>query len=79
MVDSFSLFGSYAKWLANDSSDLDFVMDDGELRGLQYVSLVLDLEEEFKCHVDVISKGTSNKKFLNAIKKDEVLLYERKR
>lgn len=42
-------------------------MDDGELRGLQYVSLVRDLEEEFKCHVDVISKGASNKKFLNAI------------
>ena len=78
-LDSFSLFGSYAKGIANENSDLDFVMEDGELRGLQYVSLVLDLEEEFNCHVDVISKLASNKKFLNAIKKDEVLLYERKR
>jgi len=37
------------------------------------------LEDEFNCHVDVVSKGSSNKKFLNAIKNDEVLLYERKR
>ena len=30
-------------------------------------------------YLDVISKGSSNKKFLNKIKNDEVLLYERKR
>ena len=54
-------------------------MDKGELMGLiQYISLVNDLEKEFGCHVDLISKGSSNKKFLNKIKKDEVLLYERK-
>ena len=58
-------------------SDLDFVMDDGELKGLQYVSLVLDLEDEFNCHVDVVSKKSSNKEFLNKIKDDEVLLYEK--
>ena len=78
-VNSFSLFGSYACGEATDESDLDFVMDDGDLKGLQYVSLVLDLEDEFKCHVDVVSKSSSNKKFLNKIKNDEVLLYERKR
>lgn len=79
-INSISLFGSYAKGNANDDSDLDFVMDKGELRGLiQYMSLVEDLEEEFNCHVDLVSKGSSNKKFLNAIKKDEVLLYERER
>ena len=78
-INSFSLFGSYACGDATDDSDLDFVMDKGDLRGLQYVSLVQDLEDEFNCHVDVISKGSSNKKFLEAVSKDEVLLYERKR
>ena len=53
-------------------------MDKGDLKGLQYVSLVQDLEEEFNCHVDVISKGSSNKEFLEAVSKEEVLLYERK-
>ena len=78
-INTFSLFGSYARGEATDDSDLDFVMDKGDLRGLQYVSLVQDLEDEFDCHVDVISKGSSNKKFLEAVSKDEVLLYERKR
>ena len=78
-INTFSLFGSYARGDATEDSDLDFVMDKGDLRGLQYVSLVQDLEEEFDCHVDVISKGSSNKKFLEAVSKDEVLLYERKR
>ena len=95
-INTFSLFGSYARNEANENSDLDFVMDKGDLKGLQYVSLVQDLEDEFKkglqyvslvqdledefnCHVDVVSKGSSNKKFLEAISKEEVLLYERER
>lgn len=78
-VNTFSLFGSYARGDATEGSDLDFVMDKGDLRGLQYVSLVQDLEDEFHCHVDVISKGSSNKEFLEAVSKEEILLYERKR
>ena len=78
-INTFSLFGSYARGEATEDSDLDFVMDKGDLRGLQYVSLVQDLEDEFDCHVDVISKGSSNKKFLEAVSKEEVLLYGRKR
>ena len=78
-INSFSLFGSYARGEATINSDLDFVMDKGDLKGLQYVSLIQDLEKEFKCHVDVISKDSSNKRFLNAIKNEEVLLYEQER
>lgn len=78
-INSFSLFGSYAHGEANENSDLDFVMDKGDLKGLQYISLVQDLEDEFNCHVDVISKGSSNKEFLKAVSNEEVLLYERKR
>ena len=74
-IDTFSLFGSYARGEATEGSDLDFVMDKGDLRGLQYVSLVQDLEDEFDCHVNVISKGCSNKKFLEAVSEDEILLY----
>ena len=78
-VNSLSLFGLYAKGKATEDSDLDFVMDKWDLRGLiQYISLVDDLEDEFHCHVDLVSKGSSNKKFLNAISNEEVLIYERK-
>ena len=76
-VDNFVLFGSYARGQASEDSDLDFVMVDGELKGLQYVSLVLDLEDEFNCYVDVVSKKGSNKEFLNKIRDEEVLLYEK--
>ena len=75
-INTFSLFGSYARDEADEDSDLDFVMDKGDLRGMQYVSLVQDLEDEFDCHVDVISKGSSNKKFFDAVSGEEVLLYE---
>lgn len=78
-INTFSLFGSYARGEANEDSDLDFVMDKGDLKGLQYVSLVQDLENEFNCHVDIVSNGSSNKEFLKAINDEKMILYERKR
>ena len=76
-VKRLALFGSYARGEQTEHSDLDFLIDVGELRGLiQYMGLVLDLEDEFGCHVDVVTDGIEDKDFLNHIKKDEVLLYE---
>lgn len=44
-VKSLSLFGSYARNEASEDSDLDFLMDKGELKGLfQYYSLIDELE-----------------------------------
>ena len=78
-VKRLSLFGSYARGEADNKSDIDFLLDSGKgkIRSmLSYFSFVHTLENEFKCHVDVISSGISDKKFLEEIKKDEVLLYE---
>ncbi len=76
-VKRLGLFGSYARGEQTEHSDLDFLIDVGKLRGLiQYMGLVLDLEDEFGCHVDVVTDGIEDKDFLNHIKKDEVLLYE---
>jgi len=41
------------------------------------MGFVEDLEEIFNCHVDVVSTGIEDKSFLNMIKKDEVLIYEK--
>lgn len=77
-VKSLSLFGSYARNEADENSDLDFYIDKGELRGLfQYYSLVNELENSFKCHVDLITTGIDDDNFLKQIHKDEVILYER--
>ena len=52
-------------------------MDNGEVTSLiKYMSFVYDLEDEFKCHVDLVSLSGCNKDFLNRIKKDAIMLYE---
>lgn len=77
-VKSLTIFGSYARNEAKEDSDLDFFIDKGDLRGLfQYYSLVNELEDSFKCHVDLITTGIDDKDFLEKIHKDGVLLYER--
>ena len=77
-VNRLCLFGSYARNEASDDSDLDFIMDDGDVTSLiKYMSFVQDLEDEFKCDVDLVSSCSHNKEFLNKIKKDVVIIYER--
>ena len=80
-VRRMSLFGSYARGEADDQSDVDLIIDSGvgKIRGyLSYFGFVYALEDELGCHVDVVSTGIEDKKFLAEIKKDEVLLYEEK-
>ncbi|WP_295724516.1 nucleotidyltransferase family protein [uncultured Methanobrevibacter sp.] len=77
-VNRLCLFGSYARNEAREGSDLDFIMDDGDVTSLiKYMSFVQDLEDEFNCHVDLVSACSYNKNFLNKIKKDVVIIYER--
>ena len=77
-VDSLSLFGSYARGEATPESDIDFYFDKGEVRSLlQHSSLINKLEEAFNCSVDLVSTGINNKEFLERIKKEGVLLYEK--
>ena len=77
-VKKLSLFGSYARGEADAQSDLDFLYDsgNGKIKSLfDYMDFVYDLENEFKCHVDLVEDGISDKKFLSEIQQDEVLLY----
>ena len=75
-VKRLSLFGSYARGDADDQSDVDFLIERGKIVGIEYFGFVYDLEDELGCHVDVVTTGISDKKFLADIQKDEVLLYE---
>ena len=77
-ITKLSIFGSYARGEANEDSDLDFIMDTGGLIGMiQYCDIIRRLEEEFGCHVDLITTGCSDREFLNRIQNEEVLIYER--
>ena len=72
------IFGSYARGEANEDSDLDFIMDtDGLIGMIQFISIIHKLEDEFGCHVDIVTTGCSNREFLNRIQKEEILIYER--
>lgn len=73
-----SIFGSYARGEANENSDLDFIMDtDGLIGMIQFSAIMRKLEEEFDCHVDIITTGCSDREFLNRIQKEGILIYER--
>lgn len=79
-VTSLSLFGSYARGEATSESDVDFYIDKGNIKGLlDFIGFIQDLEEKLQCHVDVVTTTIEDKKFIEAIKKDGVLLYEKKR
>jgi len=75
-VKKLSLFGSYARGEADAQSDLDFMYDHiNSDEAFAYFGFVQSLEDEFGCHVDLVSDGISNKKFLEEVKRDEVILY----
>ena len=70
------LFGSYARGDADADSDIDLRIDKGSIRGIQLGGLAVDLEEAFGLKVDLVSTGSLQQDFLQAIAGDEVLLYE---
>ncbi len=77
-IQTMYLFGSYARGEANDNSDVDIFIDKGNLKSLiQYYNFVDKIEQTLGCHVDVVTTGIQDKDFLQEIKREGVLLYER--
>ncbi len=77
-VDSLSLFESYAWGEATSESDVDFYIDKGNIKVLlDFIGFVQDLEEKLQCKVDVVTTTIEDKKFIERIRKEGVLLYER--
>lgn len=71
------LFGSYARGEATPTSDLDFRVDKGKLKGLFALGgLYSDLEESFNKNLDLLTTGSLESSFLNQIKHEEILIYE---
>ena len=71
------LFGSYARGEADEESDIDLRIDKGEIRGLQMGALLTDIEDALGKKVDLLSTKCLRKDFLEAIRDEEILLYER--
>ncbi len=75
-VQSVSVFGSYARGCASARSDVDLKIEKGKLKSLfQLCSFRLAVEDALNLPVDMVTDESSDRAFLDAIKKDEVLLY----
>ena len=59
-----------------NSSDIDLRIDKGNIRGFQLGGLLLDLEASLGVPVNLVPTPSLDKRFLDAIRDDEILLYE---
>jgi len=77
-VERVSLFGSYARNEADPDSDIDLRIDKGAIRDyFMLAGFQRELEEGLGLRVDVLTTGALSKEFLEAIRNEEVVLYER--
>ncbi len=72
------LFGSYARGEATVDSDIDLRIDRGHIKGWALGGLLIDLEAALDKKVDLLTTGSLDITFLDTIKNEEILLYERK-
>ena len=70
------LFGSYARGEATEKSDVDLRIEPGNLRGMAFASLYVDMEDAIGFKVDILTTRQLPTAFLQHIKNEEILLYE---
>ena len=73
------LFGSYARGEADESSDVDVLVDIDYMPGIasDYISWHLELAEKLNKKVDIVSAGWESKYIKPFIDKDKFIIYER--
>lgn len=72
------LFGSYARGVQDESSDIDLMIELDEQVGLyRFVGIQLKLEELLKKNVDLITVEGISPRLKSYIEKDKLLVYER--
>lgn len=75
-VKSLSLFGSYARGEATESSDIDLLVDCGAIRSaFQMGGLYADLSESLGKELDLVTTDHRDKDFLGRIQRDQRRLY----
>lgn len=76
-IERLFLFGSYARNEAKEDSDIDLRVDRGRLTGFAYGGFYGDIQRALGVPTDILTTEQMKDNFLRAIKKDEVLLYEK--
>lgn len=76
-VKKVALFSSYATGEQTHDSDIDLLIDKGELKGLfMFNRFINTLEEELDKSVDVITYQSLERSLIRDSVKNEVILYE---
>ena len=76
-IKKVALFGSYSKNQSTAESDIDLIIDKGELKGLfMFNSFIYSLQERLNKDVDVITYASLEKSLIKHTVTDEVVLYE---
>lgn len=70
-----SLFGSFARNEATETSDVDILLEKGKIKGLQVLDFQEELSKKIGRKVDVVTTAGASERFLNKIREDEVTLY----
>lgn len=76
------LFGSYAKNIPTQYSDIDILIDsNGKIKGLKFFAIIDQIREKFDKDVDIIEKSeiNANSKIEKEINKTGVIVYEKQR
>lgn len=71
-----SLFGSHARGDAIADSDVDLLVEKGDMQGLEVFDFQEKLSEKLGCSVDVVTTTGASARFLDRIEKELVTLYE---
>lgn len=70
-VASIALFGSYAKGLENNTSDIDFMVEFSEPSYSLLMGLYAYLEDKLQAKIEIIRKGPHlSERFINSIQND---------
>jgi len=76
-VKKLALFGSYARGEQKETSDIDFIIEKGRIKGLEFFGFINNLEDELGIPVDVLTYPSIQNSFIiDDIAAYEVVLYE---
>ena len=77
-IYSVSLFGSYARGEATDTSDVDLLIDRGDvISGFKLGGLYADLQESLGKDLDMVTRQAASPAFISRIHDDLIPLYSR--
>ena len=71
-----SLIGSFARGEERPDSDVDILLEKGQIKGMQVLEFQDELERNLNRKVDVVTTAGASPRFLERVKRDEVVLYE---